>query len=280
MDSMSLYRGMDVGTAKPSPGLQAVVRHHLIDILEPREDFSVAQYLAAAERAARVILERGRTPLFVGGTGLYLRSLLRGVFAGPGADPEIRQAFESAAAGGPPEVLHERLRACDPVSASRIHPHDTRRVIRALEVFVRTGQPLSEQHREGPLPGDLRPRHVYWLVPPRAWLREQIDRRVERMFAEGLVDEVRRLLAAAEPLSRTARQALGYKEVIEHVEGRLSLAETVQLVQARTRQFAKRQHTWFRHLDECRPIEISGAETAEQLAERILEFAEDSRQMT
>jgi len=277
MDSMSLYRGMDVGTAKPSAVLQAAVPHHLIDVVAPHADFSVAQYLAAASRAAQEILERGRTPLFVGGTGLYLRSLLRGVFTGPGADPEIRQLFESVAAGQSPEVLHERLRACDPASASRIHPHDTRRVIRALEVFVRTGRPLSELHREGPLSDDRRPRHVYWLAPPRDWLREQIDRRVEQMFARGLVDEVRRLLAAPEPLSRTARQALGYKEVIEHVEGRSSLAETVQLVQARTRQFAKRQHTWFRNLDECRPIEISGAETAEQLAQHILEFAKDSR---
>jgi tRNA dimethylallyltransferase len=269
LDSMSLYRGMDIGTAKPSPQLRKIVPHHLIDILEPHEDFSVAQYVDAAGDVAREIIARGRSPLFVGGTGLYLRSLLRGVFEGPPADPELRPALEAEAARATPEELHERLRSVDPTAAGRIHPHDVRRIIRALEVHARTGRPLSELQRQPPLPPDQRPRNVFWLSPLRPWLYDRINRRVEKMFEEGLLEEVRRLLASPRPLGRTARQALGYQEAIDHLQGRASFAETVTNIQTRTRQFAKRQHTWFRHLEECRPIEISGDETATELADRL-----------
>jgi tRNA dimethylallyltransferase len=272
LDSMSLYRGMDVGTAKPSSQLRNIVPHHLIDILEPHEDFSVAQYVESAAAVAREILARGRSPLFVGGTGLYLRSLLRGVFEGPPADPELRTALEAEAASATPDELHARLQSVDPTTAGRLHAHDVRRVIRALEVHARTGRPLSELQRQQPLPPGQRPPNVFWLSPPRSWLYDRINRRVESMFEAGLLAEVRRLLSAPRPLGRTARQALGYQEAIDHLQGRASLAETVANIQTRTRQFAKRQHTWFRHLEECRPIEISGDETAVELAERLLRF--------
>jgi tRNA dimethylallyltransferase len=269
LDSMSLYRGMDIGTAKPSSQLRQTVPHHLIDILEPHEEFSVAQYVDAAADVAREIIGRGRFPLFVGGTGLYLRSLLRGVFEGPPADPVLRSALEDEAARSTPEEMHERLQGVDPTAAGRLHPHDVRRIIRALEVHAGTGRPLSEFQRQPPLPPDQRPRNVFWLSPPRPWLYDRINRRVENMFDEGLLEEVRRLLAASWPLSRTARQALGYQEAIDHLQGRASLAETVTNIQTRTRQFAKRQHTWFRNLEECRPIEIAGDETAAELADRL-----------
>jgi tRNA dimethylallyltransferase len=269
LDSMSLYRGMDIGTAKPSQRLRKLVPHHLIDLIQPHEEFSVAQYVDAAGRAAEEIVARQRTPLFAGGTGLYLRSLLRGVFDGPPADPDLRSELEAQAALATPEDLHQRLQAVDPSSASWIHPNDVRRIVRALEVYHRTGQPLSALQRQVPLPPDRRPENVIWLSPPRPWLYERINRRVEQMFAEGLLDEVARLLAAPNPLSRTARQALGYQEAIDHLEGRLSLAETIERIQTRTRQFAKRQHTWFRHLEECRPVEITGDETPAELADRL-----------
>lgn len=270
LDSMSLYRGMDVGTAKPTLRLRQIVPHHLIDVLEPHEEFSVAQYVSAAGSVADEILARGRTPLFVGGTGLYLRSVLRGVFEGPSADSTLRRALEAEAVHLTPDERHARLRSVDPLSAGRIHPHDIRRIIRALEVHASTGRPLSEQQRQAPLPPDRRPRSVFWLSPPRAWLYDRINRRVEKMFEEGLLEEVRGLLAAPRPLSRTAGQALGYREAIDHLEGRASLEATVAKIQTRTRQFAKRQHTWFRHLEECRPIEMSGDETPAELAERLV----------
>lgn len=269
LDSMSLYRGMDVGTAKPSLQLRQTVPHHLIDVLEPHEEFSVAQYVAGSARVAQNILARGRTPLFVGGTGLYLRSVLRGVFEGPPANPELRQELEAEALRLPAEELHQRLRTVDPAAAERIHPRDVRRIIRALEVYANSGLPLSTFQRQRPLPLDQRPQSVFWLSPPRDWLYERINRRVGKMFSDGLLEEVRGLLAVRYPLSRTARQALGYQEAIDHLQGRFSLDETVLRIQTRTRQFAKRQHTWFRHLEECHAVEISGGETPNELADRL-----------
>lgn len=270
MDSMALYRGMDVGTAKPTPDQRSRVPHHLIDVVGPHEEFSVAEYIAAAAAACGEIIQRGRVPLFVGGTGLYLRSLLRGVFQGPPADPELRGRLEAEAAAYPPGHLHRLLQECDPAAAKKLHPHDRRRLVRALEVFYVTGRPLSEQQQQPPLPPERRPRFVAWLDPPRDWLHERINRRVEAMFAAGLVDEVRTLLEADPPLGRTARQGLGYKEVIEHLEHGVPLEGTITRIQTRTRQFAKRQCTWFRNLEECRAIAISGKESTAELAEIVV----------
>ena len=167
LDSMSIYRGMDIGTAKPSRELRRVVPHHLIDVLEPHEEFSVAQYVEAAGGSAQEIVARGKTPLFVGGTGLYLRSVLRGVFEGPSADLQLRGELEADALRLSADELHARLRNVDPSAAGRIHPRDVRRTIRALEVHARTGRPLSELQRQAPLPPGERPTHVYWLSPPR-----------------------------------------------------------------------------------------------------------------
>lgn len=269
LDSMSLYRGMDVGTAKPTAAEQQAAPHHLIDILAPCEDFSVADYLQAADTACRDLLARGVTPLFVGGTGLYLRSVLRGVFQGPAANPEIRARLEAVAAEGSPAMLHHRLQEVDAATAARLPQGDVRRIIRALEVYELTGIPASQQHDEGPLPENERPPNVFWLSPPRDWLHRRINSRVDTMIAAGLVEEVRGLLTAPGGLGRTASQALGYKEVIEHLEGRLSLDETISQIKTRTRQFAKRQETWFRNLVECRRIEMTGTETPQDLATRI-----------
>jgi tRNA dimethylallyltransferase len=270
MDSMALYRDMDVGTAKPTAEQRARVPHHLIDVVGLHEDFSVAEYVAAAGAVCRDVVSRGKVPLFVGGTGLYLRSLLRGVFQGPPADREFRRRLEAEAAAHPPEYLHRLLRECDPAAAQKLHTHDRRRLIRALEVFHATGRPLSEQQQQSPLPPDQRPRFVAWLNPPRDWLHERINRRVAAMSAAGLVDEVRRLLQADPPLGRTARQGLGYKEVIEHLELGVPFEETITRIQTRTRQFAKRQCTWFRNLEECRAMDMTGGETASQLAAMVV----------
>ena len=270
LDSMAIYRGMNIGTAKPAAAEQQRVPHHLIDAIDPHEEYSLADYVAAAEVAANEISARGKTVLFAGGTGLYLRGVLRGVFDGPAADWEFRKELEAAAARGDEDYLHERLKEVDPDAASKLHPRDHRRIIRAIEVFHQTGRPLSAQHEHGPLPEAKRPRNVFWLHPPRDWLYDRINRRVDQMLAEGLMEEVETLLAAPMPLSRTARQALGYKETIDHLEGRIEASEMADLIKRRTRQFAKRQHTWFRNLEECKAVDITGTETAEQIASMLV----------
>lgn len=271
LDSMAVYRGMDVGTAKPTEAERRVVPHHLIDLVEPNENFSVTEYLSCAEDACRDVLSRDRIPLFVGGTGLYLRSLLRGVFEGPGASSEIRERLEADAQTLGGEALHARLRSVDPDRAAKLHPNDERRVIRALEVVEVGGRPMSELQMHPPLPEAERPRHVYWLSPPREWLYRRIEQRVDRMLADGLLEEARRLRERCGSLSLTALQAIGYRELVSHLDGECSLDEAVELIKRHTRQFAKRQHTWFRNLEECNAVEVTGEESPTEIAERVID---------
>lgn len=273
LDSMTVYRGMDIGTAKPSAADQSRVPHHLLDIIEPHEEYSLAEYLQAASEVCTGIVARGRVPLFVGGTGLYLRGLLRGLFEGPPADWTIRQQLEEWETKNGAGTLHYELQSVDPESAAWLHPNDTRRIIRALEVFRLTGVPLSVQQQEATLPPEHRPRNVYWLEPPREWLHERINRRVVAMFEEGLVAEVQKLRSALQPIGRTAGQGLGYKEVLEHLQNQVPWDATVETIQIRTRQFAKRQHTWFRNLPECHAVPIEGHELPSELAARLCKLA-------
>jgi tRNA dimethylallyltransferase len=250
MDSMALYRRMDIGTAKPSAQDRRRVPHHLLDVLEPWEAASVAWWLERAADCCRDIAQRGKRPLFVGGTPLYLKALLFGLFEGPPADEAIRRRLsaESDALGG--AALHARLAAVDPVGAARLHPNDVRRVIRALEVWELTGRPISAwQTQWKRMESKIHsPPSPLWLDLPRAELYARIDARVERMIAEGLVEEVRALRQLERPFSREAAQALGYKEMFAYLEGEADLMETIRRIQTRSRQFAKRQITWFRHL--------------------------------
>jgi len=260
MDSMALYRGMDVGTAKPTPEQRRRVPHHLVDVLDPWEAASVAWWLGHAAACCQDIGGRGRRVLFVGGTPLYLQALLHGLFDGPPADESLRQALTQEAARLGLPALHERLARVDPATAARLHPNDLRRVIRALEVWQLTGRPISawqtqwracvEPAGASVVPGSSSPR-VLWLDLPRAELYARINDRVERMFAGGLVEEVRSLRQLPAGLSRQASLALGYKEVFAYLDGHATLAETITRVQTRSRNFAKRQITWFRHLPEC-----------------------------
>jgi tRNA dimethylallyltransferase len=255
MDSMTVYRGMDVGTAKPTPEERRRVPHHLIDVLEPWESANVAWWLDRAAACCREVAGRGRRVLFVGGTPLYLKALLRGLFDGPPADPELRQRLERAAVQQGRPALHARLAEVDPAAAARLHPNDLRRVVRALEVWELTGRPISAWQTQWPGPGGgATPDQVLCLGLPRAELYARIDARVRRMFREGLVDEARALRGLSRPVSPQAAQALGYKEVFDFLDSRATLDETIAEVQTRTRNFAKRQLTWFRHLPECRPV--------------------------
>jgi tRNA dimethylallyltransferase len=270
MDSMSLYRGMDIGTAKPSAKERAAVPHQLIDVLEPGAEFSLAQYVSAAREAVEGIAARGRTALFVGGTPLYLKGLLRGLFEGPPADWELRRRLLSEAEQRGEQHLYERLTAIDPEGARRLHARDTRRLIRAIEVFEKTGRPISDWQRQFDVPVPQDECRVFVLDWPRESLYERINRRVEEMFRTGLVAEVRGLLSRG-PLSRTASQAVGYREVIEHLQSGLGLDASIASVQQHTRQLAKRQITWFRSLSECRMIEVSEPFQADEVARRVFQ---------
>jgi tRNA dimethylallyltransferase len=257
MDSMALYRGMDIGTAKPTAAERGRVRHHLVDELEPWQSASVAWWLERAGQCCRDAMGRGRRVLIVGGTALYLKALIYGIFDGPPADADLRSRLAVEAESQGATALHHRLAAVDPATAARLHPNDIRRVIRALEVWELTGTPLSSWQTQWSSRGNegtaTDPPRMLWLDLPRTELYQRIDGRVEAMFRAGLVEEVRALQALPRPLSQEASQALGYKEVIAHLAGKATLTETINLVQTRSRNFAKRQITWFRHLPGCQP---------------------------
>ncbi len=271
LDSMAIYREMDLGTAKPNAAARQAVPHHLIDILWPNDSYSVTQYRAAACDKMAEIRSRGREVLFVGGTALYLQALLKGIFAGPPADWAFRQAIEEEVQAVGIECLHERLKSVDPLSADKLHPNDTKRIVRALEVLHLTGQPISHQQRE--FERSFRPEQcrVFWLHRPRPELHQRIEQRVESMFQAGLIEEVAGLLAKYGELSHTANQAVGYKEVIEHLRRGLSMADTIEQVKIRTRRFARAQETWFRNMSENRPIEVSGPLDSAEVAAQIID---------
>jgi tRNA dimethylallyltransferase len=268
LDSMTIYRGMDIGTAKPSALERGGIAHHLIDMIDPWDSASVAAYRSWAAAAATDVASRGKRVLFVGGTPLYLKALLRGLFRGPGADVEVRRRLELEAELAGTPALHERLAVLDSTTAARLHPQDRRRIVRALEVIELTGQPLSALQLEHDVPAPTSV-PVFALALPRAELHDHINRRVVRFFDAGLVDEVRALLAGPRPLSDVAAQAIGYREVIAMVKGEASLSQTIERMQARSRQFAKRQATWFRGLVEVRPIAIAGDDDPEAIADRL-----------
>jgi tRNA dimethylallyltransferase len=257
MDSMALYRQMDIGTAKPSATERSRVPHHLVDVIDPHEEYSLAQYIEAAHRCAEEIILRGKKTLFVGGTPLYLKGLLRGIFQGPPADWAFRRQIQEEAERKGPSWLHQQLQIIDTAAAARLHPNDSRRLIRALEIFHLTGRPISEFQKQFDIGAQSEQCQVFVLDWPREDLNARIDRRVIEMFENGLVEEVRTLLSRPRAMSKTAKQAVGYREVIDHVEGRRNLVETIELVQIHTRQLAKRQSTWFRSISECRFVPVN-----------------------
>ncbi len=270
LDSMAIYRGMDVGTAKPTPEEQARVRHHLLDLVAPHEAFSTGRYVAAAEAAIADVAARGRKPLFVGGTALYLKALTEGFFDGPPADWPLRRRLEAEAAAHGTAALHERLRARDPAAADRIHPNDLRRIVRAIEVHAATGRPISKQQTQFGTPSSRYDCAVAGLRRDRAELYERIDRRVDALFDAGLVAEVQRLLDAPGGISHAAAQFVGYREVIAALRGELSLDEARERIQTRTRRFARRQLTWFRKMPVIRWVDAGPDSRVEELADRVI----------
>lgn len=270
LDSMALYREMNIGTAKPTPEQQARTPHHLLDLHAPNEECSLSEYVRAAHEAISAIRQRGKEVLFVGGTPLYLKSLLRGVHEGPPPDWEFRDAIEREVEQVGLAALQARLEQVDPLTAAKLHPHDKRRMIRALEVYKLTGRPLSHQQTQFEFGQPADRCRVFCLWWPRPELHARIEHRVEQMFAAGLVEEVRGLLDRYGQLSRTAAQAVGYREVIEHLQGERDLPATVERVKTRTRQFARRQETWFNSLSECRRVVCEPDKGAGDYAAEIL----------
>ena len=269
LDSMAVYRGMDIGTAKPSRTDRQLVAHHLLDILDADQEFSAAKYMRLARAAVDDIRGRGRIPVFVGGTPLYLKCLLRGLFVGPSANWPLRNAIEEELANVGQRALYDRLLQVDPLAASQIHPHDTRRLLRALEVQQATGEPISHQQVQFTTGRTADQVRVFVIRRPREELHQRIEERAERMIADGLVEEVRQLMAKPAGLSRTAAQAVGYREISAYLAGHIDLDAATENIKARTRRFAKRQETWFRSLSECRFIDICGETAADEVAAEI-----------
>jgi tRNA dimethylallyltransferase len=242
-DAMLVYRGMDIGTAKPTPAERARVRHHLVDVVDPAEEFSVARFQPLARAAIADVLDRGRVPLLVGGSGLYFHAVVDD-FTFPPTDPAVRRRIEDEARDRGLPALYSRLAARDPAAAERIQPANLRRIVRALEVIELTGQAFSSFRGAMDVPVSRYRLTVLGLDPGPERLRARVAERVQAMADAGLVDEVRRL--AAGPLSRTARQALGYKELLDAVERGGSIPDALAEVAVRTRAYARRQLAWFR----------------------------------
>ncbi|MBB6669150.1 tRNA (adenosine(37)-N6)-dimethylallyltransferase MiaA [Cohnella nanjingensis] len=271
-DSMQVYRGMDIGTAKLPPEEREGIPHHLIDIRDPEEPFSAADFQAECAKAIREIHGRGRTPFIVGGTGLYVESVCYDYrFQDHGSDEAFRERMQVIAAERGPQALHERLAAVDAASAAKLHPNDTRRVIRALEIYETTGRPFSELQVQARGDEKTSPYELVLigLTMDRARLYERIEERVDQMLAEGLVEEVSGLLAAGVPSGAVAMQALGYKEVAGYLTGRFDYERAVELLKRDTRHFAKRQLSWFRHMQDLQWIDVGAHPKNSELFKEI-----------
>ncbi len=268
-DSAAVYRGMDIGTAKPTPEERARVRFHLIDVADPSEPFTAAKFRERALDAIREIQARGRRVLIVGGTGLYLRVLLHGFsLAPPPGDPAVRQRLQQEARQHGLPALYARLQQIDPEAAARIHPNDAVRIVRALEVYATTGKPISQWQRraESELPA-----LKFGLTMPRNLLYQRIDARVDQMMAQGFLNEVQNLLSKGYNKDLPALKGLGYRHLIAHLMGECTLDEAVARWKRDTRRFAKRQMTWFRREPVIRWLDASaGVEaTAQQIVQMI-----------
>ncbi|MHC4152922.1 MAG: tRNA (adenosine(37)-N6)-dimethylallyltransferase MiaA [Planctomycetota bacterium] len=246
VDSMKIYRRMDIGTAKPPLEARDKIHYHLIDVVEPSEPFSVAKFLSLADESIEQIGDKGKPVIAVGGTALYLKTLLYGLFEGPGENEQIRNRLRKRAKDNGLEMLYEELTKIDPSAVQNISPNDAKRIIRALEVFELTGKPISSMQKQF----DANTTRHNWAIIGLRRNKEiesmRINARVKKMMDEGLLDEVKSLLAEEKPLSKQARCAIGYAELIEYLQGLGTLEEAVENIKKNTRRLAKGQRTWFK----------------------------------
>lgn len=275
VDSALVYRGLDIGTAKPDPAERRRVPHHLIDVCDPTEAYSAGRFCTDARAAIAAIRARGRLPLLVGGTGLYFRAWERGIADLPAAPPALRDALQAELHARGAAALHERLAAVDPPSARRIHPHDAQRVTRALEVYEATGRPLSA-HLATPHPASREP-ILKWVLAPRerSGLRARLAARFHEMLERGLVNEVAALRARGDlDPSRPALRAVGYREVWQYLAGAWTRAEMIERAVTATRQYAKRQYTWFRRESGAQWFDAEARDVREKLTAELKSYAE------
>lgn len=269
VDSMKVYREMDIGTAKPSKEIRQRIPHHLIDVVDPSEAFSVGRFVELAQEAVADIHRRGKITLAVGGTALYLKGLTEGLFEGPSASTEIREELTRQAETLGSEYLYDQLYKVDREAADRLHRNDLKRIVRALEVYRLTGKPISEhQSQFGKLRDDY---HMLFigLRHSREQQNQRINERVRRMFKAGLVDEVQKLYHREPPLSPQAGDAVGYAELFAHFEGQWDLTEAMEKIKTNTRHLAKHQRTWFRRMGHIRWYDIANGQDTEQWIEPI-----------
>ena len=269
VDSMQVYRGLDIGTAKPTRAERDRIPHHLLDVAAMNESFDAAQFCRLAKVAVSEIQARGKVPVFCGGTGFYFKAFLDGLGEAPAADPELRRELEAIPL---PELLAELGRR-DPQTLAKIDQNNPRRVLRAVEVIRLTGKPFSEQRADWQA-GKEKPSALrsFGLMREKTDLLKRITERVDDMFRSGLVAETKQLIPFGLEQNQTAVQAIGYRQVLEHIRGEHSLPETIELVKIRTRQFSKRQLTWFRRQMQLDWIELEADSGAEQATDRICEL--------
>ncbi len=274
VDSMKVYRRMDIGTAKPTPDQQARAPHHCIDVVEPGESFSAARFVEHAEEALTSIASAGAVALAVGGTSLYIKALSEGLFEAPPGDQAVRQALRAEAAETGLAGLHRQLASVDPAAAERIHPNDERRIIRALEVYRTTGRPISDLQAQW---DSGRTRHHCIFLGLRRQRDDQshrINARVRRMAAAGLRDEVAALLSEPDGLSTQAAAAVGYAEMIAHLRGDLTVDQAVERIKINTRRLAKKQRTWHRRWRDVRWFDLAPDETVDSVVDRVMATVE------
>ncbi|MBN2137815.1 MAG: tRNA (adenosine(37)-N6)-dimethylallyltransferase MiaA [Sedimentisphaerales bacterium] len=274
IDSMKVYRRMNVGTAKPPEEIRRQIRYHLIDIIEPSDSFSVGAFLKAAADAVEQINSRGKKIVAVGGTAMYIKALLHGLFEGPGTDLRIRERLKEQAQAHGLAPLHDRLKEIDPEAAYRIHPNDAKRIIRALEVYQITGRGISELQQQWTQDRKIEQRAakqnwtIIGLRRDKDDQNKRINARAKKMIEAGLLDEVEALLAEEKPLSTQARCAIGYAEMIEHLTGRIDLDQTLELIKKNTRRLAKGQRTWFKTFDNVNWLDIKPQHTPQEILNR------------
>ena len=273
IDSMKVYRRMDIGTAKPPKEARQQVKYHLIDVVEPSESFSVGAFLDRSLAAIEQIERRNKPIIAVGGTALYIKALLYGLFEGPGSDEQIRAQLRKRAETEGLEQLYRELSQIDPIIAERVSHNDAKRIIRALEVYQLTGKPISSLQKQW----NTYNRRYGWTIVglrrDKAEENKRINARVKKMIADGLVDEVRSLLAEERPLSQQARCAIGYAEIIDYLNGRMSLEDATELIKKNTRRLAKNQRSWFKTFQNINWFDVEPEEPVEKIlncARRLL----------
>ena len=268
IDSMKVYRRMDIGTAKPPREARKRVKHHLVDVVEPSDSFSVGTFFDAASDAIEQIKNCKKNIVAIGGTALYIKALLYGLFEGAGSDEQLRDELRARAQAEGLAELHRELTTVDSVAAERINPNDARRIVRALEVYRITGKPISSFQKQWETRQMKHDWTIIGLRREKADASSLINKRVKKMINAGLVDEVKSLLDEEKPLSRQARCAIGYAEIIDHLNGQTSLEDATELIKAHTRRLAKGQRTWFKTFRDVHWLDLEADEPCERIFER------------